>query len=141
MGKAKNGDLVKVNYEGKLVDGSVFGSSLEGEPLEFKIGDNNLIAAFEEAVIGMDLNESKTIEVPSKDAFGDYRDDLVLNVDRSQLPPDLEPKVGERVELMRDEVTFTARITDVADDSITLDINHPLAGKDLIFDIELVEIM
>jgi peptidylprolyl isomerase len=141
MGKAKNGDLVKVNYEGKLNDGTVFGSSSEGEPLEFRIGDNKLIAAFEEAVVGMDLNESKTIEVPCQDAFGDYRDELVLNVDKSQLPPDLEPKVGERVELMREEVTFSARITDVRDDSITLDINHPLAGKDLIFDIELVEIL
>jgi len=141
MAKAKNGDLVKVNYEGKLKDGTVFGSSIGGEPLQFKIGDNNLIPAFEEAVVGMDLNESRTIEVLCKDAFGDYRDDLVLNVDRGQLPPDLEPKVGERVELMREEVTFAARITDVTDDAVTLDVNHPLAGKDLIFSIELLEIL
>lgn len=141
MAKAKNGDLVKVKYDGKLKDGSTFSSSQEGEPLQFKIGDNNLIPAFEDAVIGMDLNESKTIEVPCKDAFGDYRDDLVLTVYKSQFPPDLEPKVGESVELKREEVSFTARITNVADETITLDANHPLAGEDLIFDIELVEIL
>lgn len=141
MAKAKNGDLVKVNYEGKLKDGTIFGSSLVDEPFEFKIGDSNLIPAFEEAVIGMDLNESRTIEVPSKEAFGDYRDDLVLSVSRNELPPDLEPKVGEQVELMREEITFAAEITDVSDDTITLDVNHPLAGKDLTFNIELVEIV
>jgi peptidylprolyl isomerase len=141
MAKAKMGDMVRVNYEGKLKDGSVFGSSLGGEPLQFKIGDNQLIQAFEEAVVGMDLNESKTIEVLSEDAFGNYRDDLVLNIDKSQLPPDFEPKIGEKVELMREEVSFSARITDIVDDAVTLDINHPLAGKDLIFDIELLEIL
>lgn len=141
MAKAKNGDLVKVNYEGKLKDGTIFGSSLEDEPLEFKIGDGNLIPAFEEAVIGMDLKDSKTIEVPCKEAFGEYRDDLVLSVSRSQLPPDLEPKVGEKVELMREDMTFAAEITNISDDEITLDVNHPLAGKDLTFDIELVEIV
>jgi peptidylprolyl isomerase len=141
MAKAKNGDLVKVNYEGKLKDGTVFGCSLDDEPLEFKIGDGNLIPAFEEAVIGMDLKDSKTIEVPCKEAFGEYRDDLVLSVSRNELPPDLEPKVGEKVELMREDITFAAEITDVSDDAITLDVNHPLAGKDLTFDIELVEIV
>jgi peptidylprolyl isomerase len=141
MAKAKNGDRVKVNYEGKLKDGTVFGSSIDHEPLEFKIGENNLIEAFEGAVVGMDVNESKTFEVPSKDAYGEYRDELVLSVERSELPPDVEPKMGERVELVRDELTLTATITEVSDDKITLDVNHPLAGKDLIFDIELLEIL
>ncbi|NIO29740.1 MAG: peptidylprolyl isomerase [Candidatus Latescibacteria bacterium] len=140
MAKAKKGDLVKVHYTGRLEDGTVFGSSGEDEPMQFKIGDGSLIPGFEKAIVGMNPGESKTVNVPSDEAFGPHREDLVLIVDRNEFPTGIDPQVGEQLELKRDEHIFIVTVTNISTETVTLDANHPLAGEDLIFDIHLEEI-
>ncbi len=141
MAQAKIGDTVKVNYTGRLDDGTVFDSSLRSGPLEFTIGDGQLIAGFENAVIGMTPGETKTHRIAAEDAYGPHADFLVLEVDRRRVPPDLNPKVGDRLQLQHpDGHSTSVLVTEVTETSITLDANHPLAGKDLTFEIELVEI-
>ncbi len=142
MTKATNGDTVKVNYTGKLEDGSVFDSSEDKEPLEFTIGEGQLIPGFEKAVDGMEVGESTTVNIPSEKAYGQRRDDLEIEIGKSELPDEVEPKEGMQLQMKQkqnDEV-IPVQITDVADDKVTIDANHPLAGKDLIFDIDVVEI-
>ncbi|MGO9377591.1 MAG: FKBP-type peptidyl-prolyl cis-trans isomerase [Dissulfurispiraceae bacterium] len=142
MKQAENGSTIKVHYTGKLDDGTVFDSSREREPLEFTVGDGGLIKGFEDAVRGMAVGDTKTIRIPGDEAYGAYRDDLVLNVKKAQFPPDIEPEEGVILCLRRpDGGSIDARITTVSADSVTLDANHPLAGKDLTFDLEMVEIM
>jgi FKBP-type peptidyl-prolyl cis-trans isomerase 2 len=141
MAPAKDGDTVKVHYTGKLGDGTIFDSSEQNGPVQFTIGENQVIGGFERAIIGMSPGEKKTAEVEAEDAYGPRRDDAVMEVDRSQLPDDLDPDVGDQLQAQRrdgDPVVVT--VTDVSDSSVTLDANHPLAGRDLTFDIELVEI-
>ncbi len=142
MAKASKGDTVKVNYTGKLEDGSVFDSSEEREPLEFTLGEGQLIPGFEKAVDGMEVGESATVNIPADTAYGERRDDLEIDISKSELPVDVEPKEGMQLQMKQkqnDEV-IPVRITDVADDKVTIDANHPLAGKDLNFDIEVVDI-
>lgn len=142
MPEAKNGDTVKIHYTGKLDDGNVFDSSLDRDPLEFKIGENQVIDGFEEAVIGMSPNENKTTTIPSDKAYGEYRDDMVIEVEKAQFPDNIDPSVGQQLELRQEngqQVVVT--VTDISDSAVTLDANHPLAGKELTFDIELVEIV
>jgi len=142
MAQAKYGDTVKVHYTGKLEDGTVFDTSLNRDPLQFTIGEGQVISGFEEAVVGMNPGESKTAKVPADKAFGPYRKEMVVVVDRNQFPKHLEPKVGEQLQIHQaDGRTIVATITDVSESSVTLDANHPLAGKDLIFDIQLIEIV
>lgn len=142
MTQAKQGDTVKVHYTGKLDDGTVFDSSLERDPLEFTIGENRLIPGFEEAVVGMNVGDSKTATIPEDQAFGPYRDELVKELDKSRVPEGMEPKVGDSVEIrQQDGSTIPVKITGVSDSSVTLDANHPLAGKDLTFEIQLVDIV
>jgi peptidylprolyl isomerase len=142
MSKAKNGNTVKVHYTGKLDDGSVFDSSFEGDPIQFKIGEEKLLLDFEKAVVGMNVGESKTIQIEPNNAYGPYHDKLVMPVNRDQLPSDLEPKVGQHLETtMKDGQSIVFLVTEVNDASVTLDANHPLAGKDLTFDIQLMEIV
>ena len=141
MAQAKTGDTVRVHYSGSLDDGTEFDSSREREPLEFTLGEGRVIPGFELAVVGMNEGESKTITIPSKEAYGPYRDDLVIVVDRKSLPDDLDPKKDEILELRQGDQSFGARVIDVAPDNITLDANHNLAGKDLTFVLELVEIV
>jgi peptidylprolyl isomerase len=142
MAQAKNGDTVKVHYTGKLDDDSVFDTSADHEPLEFTIGDGRLIPDFEQAVIGMSPGESKTIQVPSTNAYGPHHEEMVISVDRKDFPPDLEPKVDQRLEVrQQDGQVFAVTVTDVSETKVTLDGNHPLAGKDLTFDIQLAEIV
>jgi len=139
---AKNGDTVKVHYTGRLGNGTVFGSSVGGEPLQFTLGAGQVIPGFEQTVIGMQPGESKTVVIPADQAYGPYRDELVMVRDRDQLPPDWEPQVGNRFPLTQpDGQVIWATVIDVSESSITLDFNHHLAGKDLTFDITLVEIM
>ena len=142
MPGAKNGDTVKIHYTGKLDDGNVFDSSLDRDPLKFKIGENQVIDGFEEAVIGMSPNENKTTTIPSDKAYGEYRDDMVIEVEKAQFPDNIDPSVGQQLELRQEngqQVVVT--VTDISDSAVTLDANHPLAGKELTFDIELVEIV
>jgi len=142
MVQAKQGDTVRVHYTGKLEDGTVFDTSLEREPLEFTIGEGEIIQGFEEAVIGMQPGESKTVKVPSERAFGPHRDELVVEVSRDQFPPHLHPEVGQEYQMRQpDGNTIPVRVVDVSEETVTLDANHPLAGKDLIFEVQLLEVL
>lgn len=141
MAQAKSGDTVKVHYTGKLDDGTVFDSSSNREPLEFTLGSGSIISGFEQAVLGMSLGESKTEIIPTDDAYGPHLDEMVVVVDRQQMPPEIEPQVGQQLQLQQqDGQVLPVVITDVSDASVTLDANHPLAGEALTFDIQLVEI-
>jgi peptidylprolyl isomerase len=142
MAQAKSGDTVKVHYTGKLDDGTVFDTSAEREPLQFTIGQGQLIPDFEQAVVGMNPGESKTVQIPSENAYGPHRAEMVMEVDRSEFPEDLEPKVDQRLQVSQsDGRTFPVTVTDVSESKVTLDANHPLAGKDLTFEVELSEIV
>jgi len=139
---AKDGDTVKVHYTGTLDDGTTFDSSLEREPLEFTLGAGQVIPGFEEAVIGMQVGQSKTVTIPSEEAYGPYTEERVMVVERDQLPEDLEPEVGQRLQTQgADGRIIVVVVTEVTETTITVDANHPLAGKDLTFEIELVEIV
>ena len=142
MGQAEHGNTVKVHYTGKLDDGTVFATSTEREPMEFKIGESQVIPDFEQAVIGMNAGESKAIKIPADKAYGPYHEEMVVAVDRDRLPPNFEPEVGQQLQVRQaDGRVITVMVTDVSESSVTLDANHPLAGKDLSFDIQLVEIL
>jgi peptidylprolyl isomerase len=141
MVQAKPGDTVTVHYTGKLDDGTVFDSSVEREPLQFSIGAGNLIPGFEQAVIGMSPGESKTQTIPAAQAYGLHQEDMVLVVDRQQIPPDMPLDVGVQLEIRQSSGgSIPVIITDVTESEVTLDANHPLAGEDLTFDIQLMEI-
>jgi len=142
MSKAKKGDTVKVHYTGRLDDGTVFNSSENRQPLEFKIGEGQVIAGFEEAVIGMDKGDSKTIKIHADKAYGPHREDMVIEVDRDKLAADKVPKKGELWQISRDnDDPIIVMVVDVSDDKVTLDANHPLAGEDLTFEIQVEEII
>lgn len=141
MSKVKDGNTVKVHYTGTLKDGSVFDTSAEREPLEFKLGEGQLIPGFEKAVIGMEEGESTKIDIPVKEAYGEAREDLIINVPKDQLPEDVEPEVGMQLQVNQpDGQPVPVRVAEITDDELKLDANHPLAGKDLSFEIEVVEI-
>ncbi len=142
MAQAKAGDTVRVHYEGQLSDGTIFDSSLEREPIEFILGQDTVIPGFEQAVIGMEAGQSKDVSIPPEEGFGEYSEDLVVNIEKTILPPDINPELGMQLEVSSEEETprvFT--IADIAEDSITLDGNHPLAGAEIAFKIELLEIL
>ena len=142
MAQAKQGDTVNVHYTGKLVDGTIFDTSRNRNPLQFTIGKGQVIVGFEQAINGMNPGESKTITVPMNNAYGPHRDEMVITMERSKLPSDLAPKVGQRLELTQmDDRNILVTVTSVTDSMIVLDANHPLSGKNLIFDIELVGIL
>lgn len=141
MGQAKQGDNVKVHYTGKFLDGKIFDSSKERAPLEFKIGEKKVIPGFELAIIGMQPGELKTVTLNSNDAYGPHLEELVTDVDRGHFPEHITPEVGQQLEVQSEEgFQAIVTITNISGDTVTLDANHPLAGKDLVFDIELVEI-
>jgi len=141
MTRAKNGDTVKVHYTGKLDDGSVFDSSKDRGPLEFTIGKGQVIPGFESAVTGMAAGESKSATLPPEKAYGPHRKELMAEVERAQLPEDLEVSVGQRLQVQQpDGQRLVVAVADVGEDKVTLDANHELAGKTLTFDLELVEV-
>ena len=141
MAQAKTGDTVKVHYTGKLKDGTVFDTSADREPLEFKIGERKLIPDFEEAVVGMEPGDSKSIEIAAENAYGAHNKDMVMVVERKDIPEGLDPQVNQRLQVQQQSgQSFVVTVTEVSEASITLDGNHPLAGKDLTFDIQLTEI-
>ena len=142
MAQAKYGDTVKVHYTGKLDDGTVFDASVNGDPLQFTIGGGQIIPGFEQAVVGMNPGESKTVKIPAEDAYGQRREDLVLEIEKSQLPEGLKPEVGLQLQSRQpDGRIIVLTIADISESHVTLDANHPLAGKDLTFDIQLIEII
>lgn len=142
MSTVKENDRVKVHYTGKTADGQVFDSSREREPIEFQMGEGQIIPGFEKGVMGMAPQESKTIEVPVADAYGERNEELVQQVPRADLPENINPEVGMNLmSKMPDGREVPLTVTEVKDESITVDANHPLAGKDLTFEVELVEIV
>jgi peptidylprolyl isomerase len=139
--EARNGDAVQVHYTGKLADGTVFDSSVGREPLEFTLGAGQMIPGFEKAVFGMKVGEKKTVTIPADEAYGPYRDDLVVEISREKLPSDMTPEVGQQLVMRQPDGTeIVVVITAVSDETVTIDANHPLAGKELTFEIELVKI-
>lgn len=140
--KAKPGDTVRVHYTGKLDDGEVFDSSEDREPLEFTVGQGSVIPGFENAVEGMEPGEQKTETIPCEQAYGERRDELVIDVKREQLPSDLKPEVGQRLSVVQKSgQSIPVVVAAVDEDNVRLDANHPLAGQDLTFTIRLVEIV
>ena len=141
MAKAKTGDTVKVHYTGKLNNGDVFDSSVNADPLQFTIGQKQVISGFEDGIIDMAIGDKKTIEIAAADAYGLRRDDMTQTVDRGVMPAEIELKVGLQLTAQDpDGQPFMVTIAKFDDDTVTLDGNHPLAGQDLAFDVELVEI-
>jgi len=142
MPQAKKGDKVKVHYTGRLNDGTVFDSSKDREPLEFQLGQGELIPGFEHAVDGMTPGDTKTIDLSADQAYGQHREELIQKVPRQQCPNDMEFKVGQRFQIgQQEEQPIIVQVTEVTESDITLDGNHPLAGKNLTFDIELLGIL
>ena len=142
MARAKHGDTVKVHYQGTLEDGTVFDSSREREPLEFTLGGGNIIAGFEEVVTGMETGETRRERIPADKAYGSRRDDMVMEVDRQQVPNDIELELGQQLQVRQESgQAVPVTVTNLSDETVTLDANHPLAGKDLMFEIELLEIV
>lgn len=141
MPQAKNGDRVKVHYLGKLDDGTVFDTSEGRDPLEFTLGENMLIPGFEEAVIGMAPGESKETRIVSDEAYGAYHENLVIQVEREQFPEEIDPEIGQILQVRgNDGEPVLVSVVSMDDAVVTLDANHPLAGKDLNFKITLVDI-
>jgi len=141
LSKANEGDWVQVHYMGKLVNGEIFDQSNGRPPLEFQIGGGQVIPGFEQATIGMDIGESKSIHIPSDEAYGPYEQDMVITVDRGEFPPSVDPMIGQPLQIQQqDGNVVIVTVKAVTESHVTLDANHPLAGEDLTFDIELVGI-
>ena len=141
MAQAKAGDRVKINFIGKLEDGSVFANTADREPLEFKLGEGKIIPGIENAVEGMNVGESKTVKVPPEQAYGQRRDELVEELGRDKFPKNIELQVGQKFEVPQQEgQPMVVRVVDVSEQTVTLDGNHPLAGRELTFELELLEI-
>ena len=141
MSKAKSGDTVRVHYTGKLDDGTQFDSSAGRDPLEFSIGAGDVLPAFDSAVEGMAVGDSKSIKIEAAEAYGRRHEQLIQEVPREHLPDDMQPAVGMQLQAQgQDGQPIQLVVTAVKDETITVDGNHPLAGQDLDFDIELVDI-
>jgi peptidylprolyl isomerase len=141
MAQAKTGDNVKINLTGKLEDGSIFMRTTESEPLEFKLGEGKILPGIENAVEGMNIGEAKSFNVPPEQAFGQPREELIEKIGRDKFPNNIEPKVGQKLEVPQQQgQPMVVRVVDVSEQSVTLDANHPLAGRELAFDLELIEI-
>jgi peptidylprolyl isomerase len=141
MAEAKTNDTVKVHYTGRLTDGTVFDSSLGREPLTFTIGQKMVLPGFEEGVIGMTAGETRTVSIVSQDAYGPYLEDLVGTIKRVQIPPDIELQVGTVLQMQAPDGGVTIVLVKALNgEDVTLDANHPLADKDLTFEINLLEI-
>lgn len=141
MSTIKNGDTVKVHYTGTLSDGEVFDSSINRDPLQFTLGQGQLIPGFEKAIIGLTVGETTTTNIPSAEAYGDHNPQMEITVQQDQLPEGMTPEVGMQLQLNQpDGQPIPCLVTKVEGDAVTIDANHPLAGKDLTFNIEIVEI-
>ncbi len=141
MTAAKSGDHVTVHYKGTLKDGTVFDTSENREPLSFQLGQGNMIKGFEQAVEGMSVGETRTAEMSVDEAYGPVREDMIVVLERSDIPTDIQPEVGQQLALQHPEGhSIPVTVTEVSAEQVTLDANHPLAGKDLVFEIKLLEI-
>ena len=142
MSIAKTGDTVRVHYHGRLTSGETFDSSAERDPLEFELGSGQVIAGFDDGVTGMSIGEKKTIEIPFAEAYGPRNESMIIDMPKERFPADMQIEVGMPL-MMSDGQgqNLQVAVTDIQESTVTLDANHPLAGKDLIFDLELVEIV
>lgn len=141
MKTATSGDTVKVHYTGSLKSGEQFDSSHGREPLQFTLGEGKIIKGFEDAVVGLKPGDKKTVEIASEDAYGVYDSKLVIKVDRENIPEDIELSTGMMLESVQsDGRRIPVKVLKIMEEEVTLDANHPLAGEDLVFDIELVEV-
>lgn len=141
MSIAKQGDTVHVHYTGRLADGTMFDSSQERDPLEFKLGAGMVIPGFDAAIVGMSVGDQKTAEIPVDQAYGARRDELVMSVPRAQLPEGMDPSPGDRLSMQtRDGQAVPVVVSGTSVEAIEIDANHPLAGEDLTFDLMLVRI-
>ena len=142
MTQAKAGDTVRIHYIGTLKDGSQFDSSVGREPLEFQIGSGQIIPGLEKEIDGMELGTKQRVEIAADDAYGRHDPQKVQQVPREAIPATIELQPGLQLQAQtQNGVPLTVMVTDVKPDSVTLDGNHPLAGQDLVFDVELVEIV
>ena len=133
-----SGKTVKVHYTGKLNDGSVFDSSEGREPLEFQVGSGQVIPGFDAAIQQMDVGTSQTVKIPRHEAYGEVRQDMIALVSHEQFPEGLNHEVGQTLQLKSPEGTLPVRVTEIKNDGVVIDGNHPLAGQDLTFDLTLV---
>jgi FKBP-type peptidyl-prolyl cis-trans isomerase 2 len=142
MQQVQKGDTVRVHYHGKLTNGETFDSSEGRAPLEFVVGAGMMIKGFDSAVLGMQQGEMKTVLIPAADAYGEYEEELLMDFPRSEFPKDLKPTVGMQLTMSNGAgQQFPVTIAEVKDDVVVLDRNHFLAGKELVFDITLTEIV
>ncbi|MCD6353297.1 MAG: peptidylprolyl isomerase [Proteobacteria bacterium] len=142
MSKAKTGDRVKVHYTGRMENGTEFETSKETAPREFAIGSGFYFAGFEEAIIGLRIGDTKKVTLPPEKAYGPWFEELTVRVKKSDIPEDINPVVGEKFKVWRpDGNLMPLTITEITENIVTLDANHPLAGKTLIYDIELIDII
>ena len=138
--QAKRGDTVRVHYTGTLNNGMPFDSSHGRDPLEFTLGEGSVIAGFDDAVTGMQVGETKTVTIPAAQAYGARRDEMMLTIPREQVPPNVSLESGQQLRLGRGAQALDVTVRDVTPEHVVLDANHPLAGEDLTFELELVEI-
>ena len=142
MQQVKSGDTVKVHYHGKLTDGTTFDSSEGREPLEFEVGSGMVIAGFDNGVTGMTVGEKKTVNIPSQEAYGEKQEEMFMEFPMDRFPEDMKPEIGMTLNMSsQDGQTFPVIVREVLEDKVILDANHPLAGEELVFDLELVEIV
>ena len=141
MSIAKKDDKVKVHYTGRLEDGTIFDSSVDREPLEFTLGAGQMIAGFDKGVDGMNIDEEKTINIPAIEAYGEHDPTRVIEIGKEQLPPDMNPEIGQKLQMQTQTgQVMTVSVMEFDDEKVKLDANHELAGKDLIFDLKLISI-
>lgn len=141
MQQVKAGDTVKVHYHGRLTDGTTFDSSEGREPLEFKVGSGQVIKGFDDGVTGMEVGQKKTINIPADEAYGAKNEEMVVNFPRANFPEDLNPEVGMQLNMTNGSgQVIPVVIVEIGEEEVILDANHPLAGQELVFDLELVSI-
>lgn len=141
MRRAQSGETVKIHYTGTLEDGTVFDSSREREPFEFQLGANQVISGFEEGVLGMAVGEKKDITIPPEEAYGQHRDELVVSIPLANFPKEITPQVGMQLQVpSQGGGAAIVTVTEISDESVTVDGNHQLAGETLKFELELIEI-
>ncbi|MGN6549574.1 MAG: FKBP-type peptidyl-prolyl cis-trans isomerase [Pararhizobium sp.] len=142
MTKPEKGDVVRVHYTGRLTDGTEFDSSAGREPLQFELGAGQIIEGFDHKVAEMDEGEKSTVTIPAAEAYGEHRPEQVQELPRQAIPPEIDPTPGMQLQATTQAgQPVPIVVVDVNDETVTVDANHPLAGRDLIFDIELVEIV
>lgn len=140
--KVTKGDTVKVHYTGKFENGKEFDSSLDRQPLQFEVGAGNVIKGFEDAVVGLKIGDKKSVTIPAENAYGSYDENLLFEIPKENVPEGITPEVGMRLQLVNQQgQTAHVVVTEILDEMVRLDANHPLAGKTLVFDLEVLEIL